>query len=458
MNERNIPDTAALDALRERLGAVRELLLANVVMFGEISAPTFGESARARFMLDRFIEAGCQSVSTDEVGNAVAIYPGRVGAGNILVSAHLDTVFPASVDHTVHVRPASMTGAGIMDNSLGVAAVASLPLLLEAAGIELEDNLILLGTSRSHGRGNIEGMRFFLNHNVLPVKAALLCEGGTLGRLSYESLGMLRGVLEVKLPPLPDNGFDDEDEEPAPLASASEKAVANADGSHEDAWRLQHGGGCGTEGCAISILNRLVSGILALEIPRDPPTQIIIGSIEAGTSFNTRARTGTLRFELRSEGERVVGQIGRQIDQVVRSVAQDCNCAYRLRWDAGSGGGSASAAPAAAPAAPAETSAGCEIGLHVVAQRRRYHQSPDHPYVSACRALHEALGVSVHSAPSTGEIEALLAKHIPALTIGLTRGYGRHERDETIEIDPIFTGLTQVLALLQAIDGGRDHG
>lgn len=408
-----------LDAIRQRLASVRELLLANVVMFGEIPAPTFQESARARFMLDRFIEAGCQSVSTDAVGNAAAIYPGKSGRSNILVSAHLDTVFPASVDHAVHVHTDHMTGAGIMDNSLGAAVVASLPLLLEATGIELEDNLILLGTTRSHGEGNIEGMRFFLDNNTLPLRAALLCEGGTLGRLSYEALGMMRGVIEVTLPPIdPQQGCA----ERSPLASASEQAVVGQDGLREQAWSLVQAGG--QDHGAIPILNRILTGILALDVPRHPPTQIILGSVEAGVSYNTRARSAVLRFELRSEGKGIVGDIALRIRQVVEAVAAHY---------------------------------GCRVELREVARRRRRDQPEGSSCVALGRALLGQLGVPVRAAPSTGEIEALLFRDIPALTIGLTQGRNRHGRDETIEIAPLFTGLTQLLALLQGLDGGTDN-
>lgn len=404
--------TDNLGDISQSLASVRELLLANVVMFGEIPAPTFEESARARFLLDRFIEAGCQSVSTDAVGNAVAIHPGKTGRSNILVSAHLDTVFPATADHTVNVQTAHMTGAGIMDNSLGVAVVASLPMLLEAAGIELEDNLILLGTTRSHGDGDIEGMRYFLDNNHLPLRAGILCEGGTLGRLSHEALGMMRGLIEVTLPPI-----DPQTGGASALASASEHIVVGEDGQPERAWPQAADGG--RDYGAIPVLNRILSGILALEVPREPPTQIILGSVEAGVSYNTRARSAVLRFELRSEGKGVVSDIALRVRQVVESVAAHYACPIEFRQ---------------------------------VARRHRTYQPADSFCVELGHHVLGALGVAVRAAPSTGEIEALLARDIPALTIGLTRGGNRHARNETIEIEPLFTGLTQLLALLQGLD------
>lgn len=51
--------------IRDKVKEIREILLANLVMMGEIPAPTFGEEARIRFFLDRFTEAGLDSISTE---------------------------------------------------------------------------------------------------------------------------------------------------------------------------------------------------------------------------------------------------------------------------------------------------------------------------------------------------------------------------------------------------------
>ena len=50
---------------RDQLKNIREIILANLVMMGEIPAPTFEEEPRIRFFLDRFTEAGLDSISTD---------------------------------------------------------------------------------------------------------------------------------------------------------------------------------------------------------------------------------------------------------------------------------------------------------------------------------------------------------------------------------------------------------
>lgn len=373
---------AALPDLRERLASKRELLLANAVMFSEIPSHTFEEADRARFMMDRLIEAGCQNVSTDELGNAVGIHPGQSRQRNILVGAHLDTPFPRSVDHAVQVTPDSIIGPGIMDNSLGLAAVVTLPTILEQLEIELADNLVLLGSTRSMGKGDIEGMRFFLDHNQLPMRAGVLCEGGTLGRLSYSSLGVIRGNIDCRV--------------------------------RRGATGLAAGG-------AIPVLNRILTKMLEIPLPQDPVTQLILGSIDAGTTYNTPSRDAHLRFEIRSEGVGVAGEIYEQIEAVIAEAN-------------------------ATPGAMAE--------LTRVGYRKNNAINFSHPLVRGARRILKELEVEDHAAPSTGELSSLLSRGIPSLVIGLTNGEHRHEYNEMIEIEPIFTGLAQLITLLQAIDGG----
>jgi hypothetical protein len=48
----------------------------------------------------------------------------------------------------------------------------------------------------------------------------------------------------------------------------------------------------------------------------------------------------------------------------------------------------------------------------------------------------------------------MIARGIPAVTIGITEGERLQEPRETVLLEPMFTGLTQLVAVLLAIDGG----
>jgi tripeptide aminopeptidase len=66
-----------------------------------IAAPPFGESKRAEWLAERFRELGLQQVEIDPVGNVLGCLLGycggnrpRAGQRCVMLSAHIDTVFP----------------------------------------------------------------------------------------------------------------------------------------------------------------------------------------------------------------------------------------------------------------------------------------------------------------------------------------------------------------------------
>jgi len=368
--------------------ALRENVLANLVMIGEISAPTYREAQRIRFLQDRFSEAGLQNCSTDEVGNGLGIYPGRDGEKNILVVAHADTVIPETVDHTISVDSERVIGPGVGDNSLGLAVIASLPTVLERLGIALESNLILMGASRSLGRGNLEGLRFFLANNVLPIRSGVCVEGVQLGRLSYSSLGMMRGDITCKVP-------------------------------EEYDWSRFGAAG------AITIMNEVINRIVEIPLPRRPKTSIVFGSIQGGRSYGPIATDAVLRFEIRSESKEMAQDIADRIENIA---------------------GEASAQSRA------------EVKLDIFASRDPGGIEFGHPLCRAVRRIMKALGLEPRIGPSMSELSALIDRHIPALTIGMTQGEHLHRHDEAIMIEPIFSGIAQLVAILLAVDRGYGDG
>lgn len=268
---------------RDAIADCREIVLANLAMTSEIAAPTFGEKERGRFLMDRFRECGLDHVSQDEVDNCCAILTGSEGEQSILLAAHLDTVYPESVDHSIAMDTGSVRGAGVADNSLGVAALASVPTLLDQLGIRLKSNIILVGASRGLGRGNIEGMTFFLDHYEQPIAAGVCVEGVELGRLSYSSLGMLRGEISCV--------FDDDDD-------------------------LQDIGPSG----AVGLLSDIIYRIARIPLPQKPRTKIILGSCSAGKGYNSVARSASLRLEVRSEETGMVSNIEHELSEIVAEI------------------------------------------------------------------------------------------------------------------------------------------
>lgn len=284
MSEATVTARPEADALshREKLRRLREILFANIVLAAEIPAPTGAERRITRFLTDRFTEAGLANISLDQAGNTAGVLPGRSGSRNLLVIAHLDKIWAETDDHTVSVGVGEMSGRGLADNSLGVAILATLPIILEELGLELDANLVLLGTTRSFGRGDLAGMRFFLENSERSIDAALILEGIDLGRLSYSSLGMARGEIQIE-------------------------SLQGSDQPSE----------------VVATISALLDELLGIDVRESPESRILIGSVDAGSGYGTSPLRGMLRFEIHSQDPAEVGRLEEKIAQLVSRHQSD---------------------------------------------------------------------------------------------------------------------------------------
>ncbi len=278
----NFSSEALLDYVA-RLEGIRETILSTAVMINEIPAPTFKEKNRAHFLADRFSELEMLNASVDEKDNAMGIIPGVNGDKDILVTAHIDTLFSEQVDHVVSLEPKQIIGSGIGDNSLGLAVLGTLPIILDQMDIKLGANLIVLGNSRSLGPGDLEGISFVLDNYPRHFTAAVCIEGVKIGRLSFTSIGMLRGNLSYSIP----EQYD---------------------------WTKFNSVG------AIVDMNDIISRILEIPLPIKPNTTILLGQFEAGTSYNTMPTKAKLRFEIRSESEEIVSDLASRIHDLAEEM------------------------------------------------------------------------------------------------------------------------------------------
>ena len=282
-----------IPSLIENLRESRETYLTDAVLMGEIPAPTFGEEERIRLVLDRFRENGLDDPEVDDFGNASGILPGTEGRSSILVMAHADSVFNPETRHVINVGSDHITGPGIADNAIGMAAVVGLPKLLDRLGIKLKDDLLLLTNTKSLGRANLEGARGFLETKQRPIRAGICVEGAEQGRLSYSGLGALRGEITLSLP----RNYD---------------------------WNSFGAAG------AISHMTRFVSQVMEIPVPKEPKTKMVFGEIHSGSSFNTSPRKGFLRFEVTSEGDEVIEEMEGKIRELYEQYSLETDTQVEL--------------------------------------------------------------------------------------------------------------------------------
>lgn len=378
---------ASLPSLREGASAVREILLANLAMIGEIPAPTFGEEERMQFLAGRFAEMGLQNGSLDDRGNAIGVVPGSEGGRSILLVAHADTIVENDRDQTIEIQTDRVIGPFVGDNCIAAAALATLPALLDRLNLRLKSDLVLLAAARTLGRGNLEGVRHFLANSGIAFSAGVCLESVQLGRLNYTCLGMLRGEITCRL---------------------------------ADTFNWSHYGASGT----IVPMSDIVNRISRIPLPTRPFTRIIIGMIEGGISYNNIARETRLRFEILSESTDIIQSIRRKVEDITEDVAGH---------------------------------SGTRVSLDIFAQREPGGIDIGHPLVRNARAIMNALGLQPEMYSTTSLLSALRDAGIPAVTLGLTTGERKNELDEIDEsaaIEPIATGLAQLVGVVMSADEG----
>jgi acetylornithine deacetylase/succinyl-diaminopimelate desuccinylase-like protein len=374
-----LPET--VDALR----AIKETIISNIVLIGQTPSLTFREKRRALLFMERLAESQVDEVTTDDYHNPIGIIRGTDETKPpIFVVAHLDTFFCRDIVHNYIVGEKTITGAGILDNSLGVGVLTSLPEIFKHLGLRFRSDIVLAGVIQSIGKGNLRGIRHLLKAWETPIRGAVCLEGVELGRLNYYSDGMIRGEIECNIPR---------------TKGLIHKYRPNA----------------------ILIINDVIKKILKIRTPQRPRTRIVIGTIRGGDDYGNIAYDATLGFEIRSDCDEMVRELYTEFQDVVTALGHENEVS---------------------------------LSLKTISNLNAARISFNHPLVKATASVMESLGLTPVSEPSESSLSIFLAHDIPAVTLGLTHGYNYFMEDATMEIEPMFTGIAQVIGTLKAIDSG----
>src|SRR4051812_19272291 len=94
------------------LQADHERWVEEVIKITEIPAPPFKEATRAKAYADMLKAHGLSDVEIDPEGNAMGLRKGTGGGGLVIVSAHLDTVFPEGTNVKVKREGTKLAAPG----------------------------------------------------------------------------------------------------------------------------------------------------------------------------------------------------------------------------------------------------------------------------------------------------------------------------------------------------------
>ena len=149
-------------AYKSAIGALQadhERWVKEVIQITEIPAPPFKEQVRAAAYKVMLKAHGLTDVEIDVEGNAMSLRKGTGGGALVVVSAHLDTVFPEGTNVTVKREGSRLHAPGVGDDSAGLATLLSLVRAMDAAGVKTKNDILFVGDVGEEGLGDLRGMR-----------------------------------------------------------------------------------------------------------------------------------------------------------------------------------------------------------------------------------------------------------------------------------------------------------
>jgi tripeptide aminopeptidase len=358
---------------REFLLRVDDWVLERQKELTAIPAPPFGEGPRGKRMAELFKEVGLISVREDPEGNVLAELPGHpAGPNPLIVSAHLDTVFPPGTDVTPKGSGEVIRAPGIADDGRGLAALLALARVLNELPLPLPVPLLFVATVGEEGIGDLRGVRhlFIEDGPGRTARAFISLDGVGLDRIIDRGVGSTRLHIRVRGP-----------------------------GGHSwTDWGIPN---------PIHALGRIVAGMRDLPLPSTPKTTATVARWGGGKSINAIPQEAWVEVDLRSEAQ----------EELIRLEAAFLTCCRKETEVAG-------------PESDGQRGV-LTLEVEDLGRRPAGRTAADTPLIVAAMKASQELGVSPQLTASSTDANIPMSLGIPAITLGAGgKAGGIHTLDE----------------------------
>src|SRR6516225_3978230 len=359
----------------------------------EIPAPTFQESDRAAAIKVLLSAIGLE-VSNDRAGNVIGTLRGTSDKELVILSAHLDTVFPEGTDVKVHREKNRMSAPGISDNGAGLAALIAVARAIHEARIQSRRTILFVADVGEEGEGNLRGMRALVDAYRDRLKAVIVLDGSSIDHVTTRA-----------------------------LASRRVEAVITGPGGHS--WS-----DFGIPN-PINALVRSGARFISTRVPANPRTTFNLGQIEGGTSVNSIPHEARLKVDMRSESEDELTRLENALRECITAGVRDEMEASRDR-----------------------SKGKLEWKLETLGDRPGGELAQNSPLRAALRAADEFIGNQSRVERASTDANIPLSLGIDAVAIGAGgNGGGAHSLQEWYEPDGRERGLQRVLLTLLGSSG-----
>jgi acetylornithine deacetylase/succinyl-diaminopimelate desuccinylase-like protein len=363
------------------------------VRITEIPAPPFQEAARAS-VIKALLAASGLEVQIDKTGNVVGELPGENTQEIVMLTAHLDTVFPPGTDVKVRREGTRMSAPGISDNGTGLAALVSIARAIHEAKIKPRRTILFVADVGEEGEGNLRGMRALVETYRSRLKAAVVLDGSGTDHVTTKALASRR--LEV---------------------------LITGPGGHS--W---------SDFGMPNPINALVRGSIRFintKVPASPRTTFNLGQIEGGTSVNSIPYDAKLKVDIRSESEDELGKLESALRESIAAGTRDEMESSRDR-----------------------SKGKLDWKIDVLGTRPGGELAANSPLLAALRAADNYVNNQSRIERSSTDANIPLASGIDAISIGAGgTGGGAHSLQEWYEPTGREMGLKRALLTLLGISG-----
>ena len=351
----------------------------------EVEAPPFQEAKRAELYATMFRDAGLKNVRIDAEGNVIGERPGASARPNLVISAHLDTVFPRGTNVSVRRQGYVLRGAGIGDDCRGLADLVAVARALNKTGVSTPGTITFVGTVGEEGLGDLRGVKRLFNETLKDrIDRFVSIDGEGLG-ITHIAIGSARFRVTFKGP-----------------------------GGHSF-------GSFGTVN-PVHALGRAMARIADFQVPGSPRTTFNVGRIGGGTSINAIASEAWMEVDLRSGDAMSL----RALEKQFRQAVQDAVTQENARW----------------------SSQALTVSIETVGMRPAGRVPSTAPIVQAAISVSKALNLPVSFAEGSTDSNLPLSLGIPAVTIDTGgRGSGAHTEHETFDATDAWKGTQRAVLL-----------
>ena len=384
----------AAPAMRKLLDAVKadhERSIEDLRMLTEIEAPPFKEQRRAEAFLARMKALGLADARIDAEGNVIGVRKGSGDGPRLIVSAHLDTVFPAGTDVRVKEREGRLHAPGISDDTRALSVLLSWLKVLNDQQLRTVGDLVFVGNVGEEELGNLRGMKaVFRDHLDID------------GMVGLEPAA--DGMVLV-------------------LGTASHRYEVSFKGPGGHSY-----GAFGQVPSAVHGMGRAIARIADIETPASPRTTFTVGTVAGGTSVNTIAPDARMTLDIRSDE---MGSLLETEKKVLAAIDQGV-AAENKRWNVST----------------------LSASTRLIGDRPGGRTPADSVIVEAAVRSNAAFGHRTLLVGASTDANVPMSLGIPAITIG-TGGKtgGFHALSEWIDVTDAWQGAQNALVTVLGLVG-----